>query len=293
MRQDSEEATVDVVSTGTSEPPRVPILLVDRDSASLDYMTRALRQAGCDPQPFAVLDAASGAWARLGAEPLIAIVLVDARALDPLGGAPDLAELRRRSPMRHALQILLCGEDTDLDRLLLRKRSDITDILPKPIERHTLLMAIQEAKRRHDAAITRRATAVAKPSHRPPPQKREAPAELQLLQWLHDVDEQRQRSLGGILEPDATWNMLAELLRARIAKRRVSVTSLCLVSRAPVTTALRRIDRLLVEGFITYALDPVDRRRKYVELTADGASRISGVLRALAQHLPGGAPPPA
>jgi DNA-binding MarR family transcriptional regulator len=114
---------------------------------------------------------------------------------------------------------------------------------------------------------------------------------MRLLQWLRDVDEQRQRSLGRVLEPDATWNMLAELLRARITKRRISVTSLCLASRAPVTSALRRIDRLLAEGLITYALDPKDRRRKYVELTADGASRVQTAVRALAQHLPGGSPP--
>lgn len=117
------------------------------------------------------------------------------------------------------------------------------------------------------------------------------PAELRLLQWLRDVDEQRQRSLSNVLEPDATWNMLAELLRARITKRRVSVTSLCLASRAPVTSALRRIDRLLAEGLITHTLDPKDRRRKYVELTGEGANRVQSAVRALAQHMPGGGPP--
>lgn len=288
---EADEPTAGGMSTAGAEQPRVPVMLVDGDFASLDYMTRALMQAGYDPQSFSDLEAASGAWARLSARPLIGIILLDARAVDPLGDAPDLAELRRRSPVRHALQILLCGVAVDLERLLPRTRPDITDVLPKPIERQTLLLAIQEAKRRHDAAINRRAAGVAEPSHRPPAQRREPPAELRILQWLRDVDEQRQRSLGGVLEPDATWNMLSELLRARITKRRISVTSLCLASRVPVTSALRRIDRLLVEGLITYALDPTDRRRKYVELTTDGANRVQGAVRALVQHSPGGGPP--
>lgn len=273
--------------------PRVPVLVVDGDPAALDYVTRTLVQAGCDPQAYADLDSTGGALARLGTEPPIAIALLDARALDPLGGAPDLAEIRRRSPLRHALQFLLCGEAVDLGRLLPRQLPDITDVLPKPIERHTLLLAVQEAKRRHDAALSRSATGVADAPRRAPGARREPPAELRLLQWLRDIDEQRQRSLGSVLEPDATWNMLAELLRARITKRRISVTSLCLASRAPVTSALRRIDRLLAEGLITYALDPKDRRRKYVELSSDGAGRVQGAVRALAQRLPGGSPPSA
>lgn len=271
--------------------PRTPVLVVDGDPAARDYVTRTLVQAGCDPQPFNDLDAGGGALARLGADPPIAIALLDARTLDPLGGAPELGELRRRSPFRHALQVLLCGDAVDLGRVLPRQLPDITDVLPKPIERHTLLLAVQEAKRRHDAAITRPATSVAEPNRRASAPRREPPAELRVLQWLRDVDEQRQRSLGSVLEPDATWNMLAELLRARITKRRISVTSLCLASRTPVTSALRRIDRLLAEGLITYALDPKDRRRKYVELTADGTTRIQSAVRALAPHMPAGGPP--
>lgn len=105
-----------------------------------------------------------------------------------------------------------------------------------------------------------------------------------MLQWLRDIDEQRMKALDGVAEPDATWNMLAELLRARITRRRISVTSLCLASRGPVTSALRRIERLLRDGLITYTLDPKDRRRKYVELTTDGANRMQSAVRGVAQR---------
>jgi DNA-binding MarR family transcriptional regulator len=77
---------------------------------------------------------------------------------------------------------------------------------------------------------------------------------------------------------------LTELLRARLIRRRISVTSLCLASKSPVTTALRRIERLLETGFINYSLDPKDRRRKYIELTDDGAAKVQDVVRGIARH---------
>jgi hypothetical protein len=56
---------------------------------------------------------------------------------------------------------------------------------------------------------------------------------------VEDINECRTGALTGILEPDASWSMLSELLRARLSRRRVSVTSLCLASKSPVTTDLR------------------------------------------------------
>ncbi len=110
--------------------------------------------------------------------------------------------------------------------------------------------------------------------------------DLRVLQRLHQIDERRHAGLDELLEPAATWNMLAELLRARITRRPISVTSLCLASRAPATTALRRLQRLLHDGVITYAPDPRDRRRKYVELTTEGAERVQEAVRGVAPHLP-------
>ena len=110
------------------------------------------------------------------------------------------------------------------------------------------------------------------------------PLTSQVLHVLRDIDEQRSKTLGDIVKTDATWNMLAELLRSRITRRRISVTSLCLASRGPVTSALRRLDQLLADGLVTYHLDPQDRRRKYIELTAEGANRVQAVVRRVAQR---------
>lgn len=72
-----------------------------------------------------------------------------------------------------------------------------------------------------------------------------------------------------------------------LARRRLSVTSLCLASKSPVTTALRRIERLLEAGLVSCTQDPKDRRRKYIELTALGTEKVQETLQAIAQRLRG------
>jgi DNA-binding response OmpR family regulator len=261
------------------------VLIVDPDPAALDFLARTLTHAGYRPAAFSDLDPRNGSLDRLGADPPVQVAVLDARALDPLEDGPALAELRRRSPRRAALQFVVIGDPERLDRVVPRQITDVTDILTKPLERHTLLYSVQEATRRHAALLSRSGTALAAlPNRRAATTKRELPADLQVLQWLRDLDEQRSKALDGIVKTDATWNMLAELLRARITKRRISVTSLCLASRGPVTSALRRVEQLLQDGLITYALDPKDRRRKYVELTSEGASRMQSAVRGVAQR---------
>ena len=261
------------------------VLIVDPDPAALDFLARTLTHAGYRPAAFSDLDPRNGSLDRLGADPPVQVAVLDARALDPLEDGPALAELRRRSPRRAALQFVVIGEPERLDRVVPRQITDVTDILTKPLERHTLLYSVQEATRRHAALLSRSGTTLAAlPNRRSATTKRELPADLQVLQWLRDLDEQRSKALDGIVKTDATWNMLAELLRARITKRRISVTSLCLASRGPVTSALRRVEQLLKDGLITYALDPKDRRRKYVELTSEGASRMQSAVRGVAQR---------
>ena len=268
------------------------VLVVDPDPAALDFLARTLTHAGYLPAAFPDLDPRNGSLDRLGADPPVQVAVLDARALDPLEDGPALAELRRRSPRRAALQFVVIGEPERLDRVVPRQITDVTDILTKPLERHTLLYSVQEATRRHAALLSRSGTTLAAlPNRRSATTKRELPADLQVLQWLRDLDEQRSKALDGIVKTDATWNMLAELLRARITKRRISVTSLCLASRGPVTSALRRVERLLRDGFITYTLDPKDRRRKYVELTGDGASRMQTAVRGVAQRWSASEPP--
>lgn len=216
--------------------------------------------------------------------------------LDPqtVPGRDNLQDLQS-SGLRDDVQVILVAEPVTLARYTQSAQAEIADFLPKPVARRTLLRAVLEAQRRHaslqepllqDGRLARLVErAVTQQPRRAP--AREQSLEVRTLQTLADIDDCRATLLEGLIEPDATWSMLSELLRAKLARRRISVTSLCLASKNPVTTALRRIDRLLEAEFVTCTQDPKDRRRKYIELTEQGERRLQETLSAVADRFRG------
>lgn len=61
--------------------------------------------------------------------------------------------------------------------------------------------------------------------------------------------------------------MLLDLTAARVEHKRVSVTSLCLASGVPPTTALRWISQMTDMGLFCRAEDETDRRRAFVTMS--------------------------
>lgn len=286
------EQRIDPESDATAERQPDPlVLLVDSDPSSVEFMARALSQAGVRVLVADRIGGTGGAAAQLRMHLGINVIVLDPQTVP---GRDNLVELQA-SGLREDIQVILVAEPVTLARYTQMAQADVADFLPKPVPRRTLLRAVLEAQRRHSslkepllqegrlARLVERA--VTPPSRRL--SGREQPAELRTLQLLADLDDCRSSTLDGILEPDATWSMLTELLRARLARRRLSVTSLCLASKSPVTTALRRIDRLLEAGLVCCTQDPKDRRRKYIELTAGGTERLQEALRAVSQRLGG------
>jgi hypothetical protein len=86
----------------------------------------------------------------------------------------------------------------------------------------------------------------------------------------------RARYFDGDLFADPAWDMLLDLTAARAEHSRVSVTSLCIASGVPPTTALRWIGQMSEAGLLTRVEDETDRRRAFITLTdkaADGMAR--------------------
>jgi len=283
-------AAVEDDAAGRGPTPKSTVLIVDSDASSLEFMERSLSQAGLKVIATTQVGGAQGAVGLLDLRQDIHVVVIDPHSCRESAGTSFRNLHARYANHRPSLQFVLVSDPRQGDRGTDYLHLDTTDFLPKPLTRSVLLRAVVEAGRRYDHYSDR------EPTRSPPrvieraqhPAKngagREQPLELKVLQTLHDIDDFRLRALDGIVEPDATWSMLTELLRARLIRRRISVTSLCLASKSPVTTALRRIERLLETGFITYSLDPKDRRRKYIELTDDGATKVQDVVRGIARH---------
>jgi hypothetical protein len=77
----------------------------------------------------------------------------------------------------------------------------------------------------------------------------------------------RGRHLDAQLFADPAWDMLLDLTAARAEHRRVSVTSLCIASGVPPTTALRWIGQMVDQGQFVRVGDKSDRRRAFIELS--------------------------
>ena len=91
--------------------------------------------------------------------------------------------------------------------------------------------------------------------------------------------ELRLRRFDAELGQDATWNMLLELLVARLEGRRVAVKCLWLASGAAESSAFRWIGRLEQLGHLTRLTDPKDGRRQFIEMSDELARRLLLFLR--------------
>ncbi len=85
----------------------------------------------------------------------------------------------------------------------------------------------------------------------------------------------RARHFDGQLFGDPAWDMLLDLTAARAEHRRVSVTSLCIASGVPPTTALRWIGQMVEQGQFVRVGDQTDRRRAFIELSDNCADAMA------------------
>lgn len=112
-----------------------------------------------------------------------------------------------------------------------------------------------------------------------------APPALPDPRLMRRIIRQRQlraRYFDGDLFADPAWDMLLDLTAAAGEQVQVSVSSLCIASAVPPTTALRWIGVLTDAGLIERTEDPHDRRRVFLTLTRKAADAMAHYFAALA-----------
>jgi predicted dienelactone hydrolase len=105
-----------------------------------------------------------------------------------------------------------------------------------------------------------------------------SPEQRSVLAAARQVQEDRRRRaalFGQGLFVEPAWDLLVELFVAGLEARPVSVSSACIGSFAPSSTALRHIAHLEQLGFVAKKPHPSDSRSKYIELTEAGAARMT------------------
>lgn len=75
---------------------------------------------------------------------------------------------------------------------------------------------------------------------------------------------------------DPAWDMLLDLMAARLEGRKVSVSSLCIAASVPPTTALRWIKTMTEEQIFVRKADDKDGRRIFIELSDDATAGMVG-----------------
>jgi hypothetical protein len=105
-----------------------------------------------------------------------------------------------------------------------------------------------------------------------------AAAEIRQVIWERRM---RDRFFNPDLFADPAWDMLLDLMAARLEKHRVAVSSLCIAAAVPPTAALRWIKGLCDQGMFVRIPDPDDGRRVFIELSDEAASMMEGYFHAL------------
>ncbi len=288
--------------------PRV--LVVDDEVRALRLMSRVL---GSSAIACRTAQSAAEAIEVLRLSPDVDVVVSDIY-MPTTDGIEFLGTVRRDFADRPWLQLLLVTGQASLDTAVAAMRLEAGDYLFKPIEPKTLREAVQHALTRAESIRKVRATTGDSPGARELQQiadtaralaedmrctiekdsgRREATARaaaarleetsLRTLKLLQKLQEARTSIFGEAVMPEPAWEMLAELMRARLAGQHLSVTSLALSSKSPMTTALRRIEDLIQGGLVARLPDPSDRRRTYVELTPEGMARMQLFLEGFAR----------
>lgn len=110
--------------------------------------------------------------------------------------------------------------------------------------------------------------------------------EARLVRRIIRQRQWRARFLDGDLFADPAWDMLLDLAASRVEGKRVSVTSLCIASGVPPTTALRWIGQLVEAGLFARVCDDADRRRAFIELTDKAVDALSRYFSEIALTAP-------
>lgn len=77
---------------------------------------------------------------------------------------------------------------------------------------------------------------------------------------------------------DPAWDIFVDLAAAGLTGRLVSISSACLASLVPQTTALRYVRLLEADGLVARMQDASDGRRFLLRLTPEGWSQFHGYV---------------
>jgi hypothetical protein len=105
-------------------------------------------------------------------------------------------------------------------------------------------------------------------------------ADARLVQAMLRLRRLRGQHFVASLFADPAWDILLDLMAARLGRHSVSASSLCIAAAVPATTALRWIAHMTEQGLLIRRPDPRDGRRVFIALSEQAAAVMHEYLAA-------------
>jgi len=83
---------------------------------------------------------------------------------------------------------------------------------------------------------------------------------------------------------EPAWDILLDLTAAKLARKRVSISSACIAACVPPTTALRWIKVLEKSGLVERQDDELDARRAFIQVSEDGFRKMRAYSKRIARY---------
>lgn len=115
------------------------------------------------------------------------------------------------------------------------------------------------------------------------------PSQRVLVEMLAGARRERSRRFAAQARylTDPAWDIFVDLAAAGLSGRLVSISSACLASLVPQTTALRYVRLLEADGLVERTQDASDGRRFLLSLTAKAWAQFHGYVSWLDEQSPG------
>ena len=171
-------------------------------------------------------------------------------------------------------------EMAEEDRLALLRLSQQVEAIAQSLDRISRSdpdagKMVKEVRSDHRVGVTAPVSGFVTPAGQPPlPDPR-------MVRQVIANRQARARFFDAELFGDPAWDMLLDLTAARGEGAEVSVTSLCIASGVPATTALRWLTQMVESGLFVRVPDPADKRRAFIALSDRSLTAMAGYFASL------------
>lgn len=265
--------TFDDRPPGERFPIAPDVVVVDDEPDAAREMANCLSKAGLVCVPF------FNPWhalRHLASESSPRVVVADVR-MPELSGL-ELVERLIAKGRPDRPEIILVSGNAGLDDARTAMRLGVRRLLCKPLDLLELVCEVKNAGIEGDLRAGRSSSA------QPGNGERQGD-KLARIDTLIAQSRWRERFFPRQMLSDHCWRMFLELYQSRSQGRRVSLTSLALVSGLPMATAVRKIHMMRDLALVNFTEDVADKRRTFVALSNVGLDKIEQFLAQLAADL--------